>query len=463
VSSGSDRATSPTTFVDFDHTLLGANSTELFLAHCRPYLFVAVIDFVIRRCIPWRLTRIEKYYRLRDYIGFVAVVLLTPWNIVLWRRRAPALFEAYRSKYVEGMLDGVPPQSVVVVSFGIDAVIRPMLAGGAWSRSHLIATPLLAGPQFFETGKAELVESHCDRTTIAEATFITDSEDDRDLLAIVRNGLLIPYQGDKNSASHHLYMPLRYTLGAKYPRGYAIDQFLFVDILLIMIAAATSISVLPWLALVVPLLVLSFMCVYEIGYYENDFVGANLENAPTLLPSVAAYRHYPIQIGAWVWALVTGFAGISLGVHSGVIALDIYQACAAWLAILIVTRSTFFIYNRRPAEARVFMYVMLQVEKYGLIFILLKPSLIGMVMVASHVTVMWMVYIVYRVGGKRTDLRKEMLRAVVFGFSAALLYLADPQIYDGEALPFALIVMWSALRIAKAPLMRYMRNSARPA
>ena len=38
--------------VDFDHTLFGGNSTELFIAHSRPRFLVACADVLIRRCAP---------------------------------------------------------------------------------------------------------------------------------------------------------------------------------------------------------------------------------------------------------------------------------------------------------------------------------------------------------------------------------------------------------------------------
>ncbi|WP_210246747.1 hypothetical protein, partial [Methylobacterium sp. WL119] len=49
-------------FVDFDHTMLAENSSELFIRFCKPMFIAAVIDFIIRNLIPWRILRIKRWY-----------------------------------------------------------------------------------------------------------------------------------------------------------------------------------------------------------------------------------------------------------------------------------------------------------------------------------------------------------------------------------------------------------------
>ena len=272
--------------VDFDHTLFAANSTELFIATSRPSLLVAIIEFAVRRCIPWRLTRLSGYSRLRDFICCMAIIILCPWSLLMWRRRAPQLFERYQSDEIASRLSSVEVGRVVIVSFGLKAIIKPLLKGSAWQDVALLATPSLPPPQYFGRGKLPLVRGHFNDADIAASMFLTDSLDDRDLLEASGNGVLIEPQGESGRAIEHLYLPFRYTAGAKYAPSYVLDHMLFVECLLAVIATVVSFGDLLSKLVCIPFFMLSLMCVYEIGYYENDMVAAAREDAPTLTKQV---------------------------------------------------------------------------------------------------------------------------------------------------------------------------------
>ena len=67
--------------------------------------------------------------------------------------------------------------------------------------------------------------------------------------------------------------------------SYVFDQVLFVECLLAIIATVTSFSSLLSKLVCMPFFTLSLMCIYEIGYFENDMVAAAHEAAPTLTTS----------------------------------------------------------------------------------------------------------------------------------------------------------------------------------
>lgn len=445
------------TFVDFDHTLLAANSTELFIAFCRPSLWVALIDLLIRRCLPWQVLPIAKRYRLRDYVCCVALVVLTPWNLLRWRRAAPGFFAAHRSAYVEGLIEA--SEDVVIISFGNRVVIEPMLRESRWADAPLIATPLWTRLGHFEHGKTALLRDHFERQTVAASRFLTDSEEDRDLLDAVAEGIKIAPQGARHAAAEGLYLPLRYTIGVKYPRAYALDQFLLVDTLILALTLLTGISTLPGALLVAVLMMLSVMCIYEIGYHENDTIGATREASPTLTAASRRFGRYPIEPGAWLWAAASGAAGLYVAGQFALLSLGWAYAAMVWIVVLLSIRLTFYVYNRLPPEARIYLYALLQVEKTALVFLLLLPTTIGMVLVASHIVAMWVVYLLYRLGAKKEKVDRESLRFVVLAVLTGCVAVADPSTFHGEGTAMGLILGWSVLRMVKAPLMRSLRRS----
>lgn len=451
-------------FADFDHTLLAGNSTELFIAACKPSFLAALVELLVRRCIPWRWTGLPQWFRLRDYACCLCLILLMPWNLLIWRRVAPGLFARLESRMVAERLRRAGAGRVVIVSFGMAFVIRAMLRGSAWQDCRLIATPLLPALGRFRAGKLHLVEGHFSATEIAHADFITDSRDDADLLQAAGRGELIAPQGPAISARERLYLPLRYTAAAKYTRSYVLDQILLVDILLV----ALSISVTPGELLAalgfVPFLTISLMGVYEIGYYENDMVAARREAAPTLKPAAARYRDFPIEPDAWLWSLATGALGLAGAHWAGMLgSIGLAGGALGWVAMLLVLRAVFYVYNRRPPGSRILLYPVLNAIKFGPIFFLMEPTKFGVVLAFSQVAMMWVIYITYRYGGSHNEIRKDNLRFMLFGIGAALLASSAPFASLGGLFQLGAILAWLTLRLCKAPALALLRGRRRQA
>lgn len=445
-------------FADFDHTLFSCNSTELFIASCKPSMLVALVDLLVRRCIPWRLTGLEQWFRLRDYACCLCLILLMPWNLLIWRRIAPDLFARLESRMVADRLRAAAPAEVVIVSFGMTFLIAPLLRDSAWRDCQLIATPLRPSWRHFRAGKLAIVSAHFTREEIGHAGFLTDSRDDADLLQAAGRGELILPQGPAFRAEEHLYLPLRYTATAKYTRSYVLDQILFVDMLLIALSISTSPEALLHALCVVPFLTLSLMCIYEIGYHENDTVAARREKSPTLRREAARFRDYPIQVNAWIWAAMLGVAGLGCAWWSGLLGpLDFNLAVLSWAGMLGVLRAVFYIYNRRPPSARIFLYPVLNVMKFAPVFFLIPPTKFGVALALSQVVMMWVVYITYRYGGSHTDIRKDGTRLMLFALGAGLMLSSSSFAYLGGVFQFSVILGWLALRLAKAPLLAALR------
>ena len=182
--------------VDFDHTLLGGNSTELFIASSRPSMLIRVLNLLLRRCIPWRLTRFKNSFRLRDYCFCRALFFLSRRNLVRWRELGPALFSQHRNSELETALARLPDAKIAIITFGMEAIVRPMLRGSPWEKVELFATPATVPLSYFSGGKREIARQAFGEAALSKAMLITDSEDDRDLLAVVGFPVLIESFGD---------------------------------------------------------------------------------------------------------------------------------------------------------------------------------------------------------------------------------------------------------------------------
>jgi hypothetical protein len=451
-------------FVDFDYTLFGSNSTELFIASCKPSLLVAIIEFVVRRCVPWRLTGLSGHFRLRDFVCCMAIIILCPWSIFLWRRRAPQLFARHASPEIASRLSEVALPRVVIVSFGMKAIIEPLLKGSLWQDARLIATPSLPAPQYFGRGKLPLVRGYFSDEQIAASTFLTDSLDDRDLLEASGEGILIEPQGETCRAIEHLYMPLRYTARAKYASSYVVDQVLFVECLLAVIATVTSFGDLLSKLACMPFFTLSLMCIYEIGYFENDMEAAAREHAPTLTKQASRFRAFPMQPAAWIWAVAAAAVGAWLACATG--ALDVallLRIGLIWLGSLILLRVVFFAYNRVRPAARIAIYPVLQMFKYLPLFLLFPATPAGALLAFCQAATMSLIYLIYRQTGHRRVFDKEQFRTVLFALALCFMATASTPAALGGRFALGLMAAWCFIRLVKAPVLGWVRARRKPA
>ena len=453
-----DALTGPV-FVDFDYTLFGSNSTELFITSCGPSLLVAIIEFIVRHCVPWRLTGLRGHYRLRDYACCMAIIILCPWSIFMWRRRAPQLFERYVSQDIAARLSEVERGRVVIVSFGMTAIIKPLLRASQWQDVRLIATPSLPPLRYFGQGKLPLIRRSFDETQIRTSTFYTDSLDDKDLLEASGRGILIEPQGETCRAVEHLYVPLRYTARAKYTFSYVFDQVLFVECLLAVIATVTSFGSLLSKLACMPFFTLSLMCIYEIGYFENDMVAASGEEAPTLSSQAKRFQAFRMQPAAWIWAIAAAAVGACAACLTGAMhEAFLPWAALIWLGSLILLRAAFFAYNRVRPAARVAIYPALQMFKYLPLLILFPATPAGAMLAFCQATTMSLVYLIYRKTGARRVIDREQFRTALFALALCFMATASTATALGGRFALGLLAAWCLIRLVKAPVLNWARG-----
>lgn len=454
--------------VDFDHTLFASNSTELFISRCRPSLVTAAIDFLVRGCVPWRLVPGGRGHRIRDYLCVALLVVLMPWNLLLWRRAAPALFEQHRATGISTLFADVDRSRLTIISYGMTFVIRGLLRGSEYESTAVVATPLRPRPSWFAGGKTAKAVGAVGEGGVARAVFVSDSLDDADLLGACRSGLLVPPQGERLLAREHLYIPMRYTARVKFSPSYTLDQFLLVDALIIAIALTYDVASLLHFVVIAPLLLLSVMSVYEVGYFENDMHASKSEKRPRLDPSVSRFRDYPIRFQAWIWAAIFAAVGLGAAVQLDELGTDeVLTAGISWGLLLVVLRAVFFFYNRTSTERRMFLYPLLQALKYGAVFLVFAPTVLGVTLVMSQIMAMWATYVVYRLDGRKEALNRELFRTAAFLVFAGLLGVAnvvhgglveeDPDRKAANQVCFAAALLWSLARVGKAPVVGRVR------
>ena len=443
-------------FIDFDHTLFGTNTTELFIAWCRPRWLASLIDLIVRELFPWRLTGLRHAFRVRDYVCCVILLAVMPWNLCLWRLAAAKTWRKYGQAELNVFLDRVDRNEIVIVSFGMKLLIDALVRESEWRGAQVIATPLLAGRKHFGVGKLQMVRRSNRSDVLDTAAFITDSNDDADLLGAVALGIRIEPLGEVFRSLERLYFPFRYTMRAKYPFKYFIDQLLFVDMAVIVIATSGSWSSLVNDVLIVTPLFLAFMMIYEIGYFENDAVGASHEETPSLTANVARFRHYPIEVNAWIWALAFTFCGTTIYEYIHPTIKGAWVAVTlTWIAVLGMSRAVFFCYNRIQVASRLFTYPLLQLLKYGSIFLVLPPaSIMGEALISGQIVLMSVVYLVYRAGGRKPNLDRELWRTLIIGAIVVVDAMGSHTIIASSGFTLLLAAAWLLLRNCKSLLSR---------
>ena len=436
---------------DFDHTLLGANSSELFISNAVPSFAAAILDVTIRGGIPWRILPVTHPHRVRDWACILSICLLMPWNIILWIRKAPRLFRKLEIELISSALTREAKEHSVIITFGTKFVVRSLLRGSEWESTKLIGNPLLGHMSYFTKGKLALAQEGIGLDQLRGATFLTDSSDDADLLGAVKNGILIQPQGEAKASSQTNYFPLRYTANVKYPRRYVLDQLLLVDVpLLIMSVNYSSLPIFGG-AIATILLYLSVMCVYEVGYFENDMKASTKERSPTIGPLAHKYKGYPIRDGFY-WAFAfSAIAHAILYFETAASTREVIYRAVVWMLALTAIYAVFKTYNALQPSRRVFMYLLLQISKYISCFALVPLSFLGTFLIAGQALTMWIHYIVYRSGGNVKLTSKESIRFCITASLIVLSIMSSEQSVELYSI-MAFYFFWTLFRMFFGPL-----------
>ena len=445
--------------VDFDHTLLRANSTRLFIENARP------------RWLAWLLVKLaQQLYRLLPAswqpvwpaVAAWVVAVLLPWSVVTWRRDAPRLARQWVNV---PLLQALKPhgKASVVCTHGMGWIVRPML-NALWPGVPLVASQLSSARTDRAGGKMAMLRrsgwslppgQRAPNTPPHPQAWIavTDSLDDADLLANSPLPLWTNWpQQAPGTWFEGLYLPLRYAHRLRYPEDTFVLRVLlweeWVGLLLIFWPVVWAF---PPFAAVLLGFMLSFWIVYEQGYAENDRVAIEREGKVPQPHEVARFdgAFHSGERWAWLWAAAltvpTAWALVTwhvpaadwpvlAGHWSGFMpAAAVLAVCALWLAVLLGCRGLFRAYNHSPVSKRVWLYGGLQLCKTLPMGLWFTFNAAGLVYVFAYAVSRWMPYWVYRLGGNRRAFPERLLRFILLAVGLA----AFGQLAQGEPVVWA--------------------------
>ena len=262
-----------------------------------------------------------------------------------------------------------------------------------------------------------------------------------------------------------VYFPFAYLEKVKR-RGenYTLKIILSDDLPLLLLAfswQATN-SILHGTSLI--FLLVSFWCVYEIGYYENDLVAEKYEQKPKLASTYHGHKQMMETGYPWLWSLVLGWIGIVLlnkaqGVYLPFAGLLVEKTIInptilfflSWIVFLTCVRYCFKIYNYLNKQARTWLYLILQsLRYYGFLWIT-STNLIGISILFSHVLSRSLLYIVYRYSGGNShnwprELPEKFLRCCIFIFILITLCFGENSLAIWQSWQTWAILLWCAIR-----------------
>ena len=261
-----------------------------------------------------------------------------------------------------------------------------------------------------------------------------------------------------------LYFPFAYLEKVKRrEENYTLKIILSDDLPLLLLAFSWQATnpILHSISLI--FLLISFWCVYEIGYYENDLVAEKYEQKPKLGSTYHDYKQMMETGYPWLWSLVLGWIGIVLlnkaqGVYLPVSLLveetiinPTILFFLSWMIFLTCVRYCFKIYNYLNKQARTWLYLILQsLRYYGFLWIT-STNLIGISILFSHILSRSLLYIVYRYSGGNShnwprELPEKFLRCCIFIFILITLCLGEKSLAIWQSWQTWAILLWCAIR-----------------
>nr|WP_317269796.1 haloacid dehalogenase-like hydrolase [Arthrospira sp. PLM2.Bin9] len=447
--------------VDLDETLLLRNSTEEYLNSLQPQILGAVLLIALDILKPWNwLPGHLKGDQSRDWCRVIISTLIFPWTLIFWQHKAKKLAHDYINqelilKFLEQF-----PSKIVIATLGFDLIINPIINNFQFCPDAVISCRFWQGGVDRQRGKYELVKAVLTDEEIANAAVITDSTDDQVLLDAVASPYLVQWPDAQYvPAMADAYIPFLYLERGKRPGQKYFIKNIIADDWLVLILAIAWISPYPALQSIMMLfLLLSFWCIYEYGYVDNDIIAETFEQKPTLTATYQKYKNRVHLSQVWLWAIILATPGlfllevIKLQLTSATLNLSLLRSMALdgilWLTFLGLVFGLFWSYNRLDKQTRIWLYFGLQASKcFGFLMVTTTNS-IGIMLFASQVLARWIAYIVYRVGkhSEWIDFPGELFRCFLFTFLMISVALGTGELSILLSWQTLVIFAWCAYR-----------------
>ncbi len=275
------------------------------------------------------------------------------------------------------------------------------------------------------------------------------------------------YLDQYRSALKNIYLPFAYLEKVKR-RGenYTGKVILWDDLPILLLAfswQATD-SILHGISIV--FLLISFWCIYELGYYENDYVAEKYESKPKLSLSYYAHKQMMTTGYPWLWSLVFGLIGIVLLEQTQFFYLPFSSllieqkinflnptilALLSWIVFLLCTRCCFLVYNYVNKKTRTWFYIVLQSFRYYGFLSVTITNVIGISLLSSHLLSRSLLYIVYRYSGGNTnnwprEIPEKFLRFFIFIFTLISICFGSQSLEVWQSWQTWTIVTWCVIQ-----------------
>ena len=420
--------------VDFDETLLLRNSTEEYLDTLHPkavgVVFLSGLDFLK----PWNWLPGQLRGEIsRDWVRVLLATILFPWTLLIWPWQAKKVAQTQQNQILVQALSSNPNLNVLVATDGFRPIVAPILRHIDIASTELHACRLWLGIVDRLAGKFNRLNKTLGADTVANAIVITDSHNDIELLQATQQPFLIQWpQAQYIQAMTATYAPLLYTSRFKHSPLYLLHGIL-MDQWLMLVLALSWIAPRPVLhALGLFFLVISFWCVYELGYYENDYVAEHYEKQPNVKETEFIRPEAPL-VQPWIWAGLFAAPGLFLLHWATAPELTVSSAIfeqtgwlgLRWFILLAITRLVYRVFNYVDKRSRVWPYLLLQYSRLPAFAVLTAISPIGGILLSAQTLTSWIRYLIYRYQGKMNEAPHAILRLVTLSFLMAMLAIMD--------------------------------------
>jgi hypothetical protein len=421
-----------TVLVDFDETLFLRNSTEAYLNCLFPQCLGVLLSKSLNWLQPWNhLPDGIRGEQSRDWLRVVIATLLFPWTPLIWRVSVKKLASSYRNVELMEILNRNLTLQVIIATDGFDFIVRPLANFLGFTNQQILACRFWRGGIDRHTGKTKRIVYTLGEETVAKAIAITDSTHDAPLLSVVGTPFLIRWsQAQYVPALANVYFPLFYLEKIKRPGKQYFFKTVLYDDLLVLLLALNWYSVNPFAhGMSIVFLLLSFWCINEVGYYENDVVAEKYEKDPVLSDNYYQYKSSRHRMSVWLpwaYALALAIPGVIIfqlsdGAPSQILwesssLLEILSHLGLWMTVLLALRSCYWIYNHLNKQTRVWIYPILQGFKYFSYLVITATNVIGAALFTAQVMARSLPYFIYRHHHTHwTDsLPWEVIRTLVF-------------------------------------------------
>ena len=212
-----------------------------------------------------------------------------------------------------------------------------------------------------------------------------------------------------------IYIPFFYSEKIKRPKKkFFLSTVLGEDFFILLLAFIYNSTHFWQNAIGLFFLQISFWCIYELGYIENDIIGDKFEDHAVLSDNYSSYKYKFSFWQAWLWSLALSAIGIitvkDIGINSNYLNLALFSAnqhlielassCLLWMVSLLVLRFVFYVYNQINKQSRIWFYSLLQAFRYCIYLVLFTTNTIGLILLVTKVITRSIQYILYRyIGG----------------------------------------------------------------